>query len=632
MTDKEILQYQEIASHNNYVLYLNNKTPTRLKPSTTLPSNEMYFYETVNIYNPTQPHLSENIIKITDFEEKLTPLGLCVMKKKEKGIHDTNPMLYHEIKIYKEGIEKDKDFIKRVSNTGPQGGYVQYDTKNKCARYVGRLAWPNRRITDWTYTEKQQNTTPPVLDMKDYEDPFQYMEDLDKIVQKKPIIKMQKKKIENLLPIGDVLSVSGLNIPQGVTLCIPLTKDQPSIVIAGTKGRGKTVLSVTIATLAYLHGIKLIIGNDNLNKFWTWIYPAEKKIEAPPIENQTATIIRPWKQWQKYGLTPRGLPCNYHYPNYLDPTKKETEIMYKNKAGFQFTLSWKKLIENLHKYASLGGSDQKYKQIKPKLMQCKNREEFEELMNYYMDKKNFNQHNIPIPSIAKIREILTNLLELGLVDLENDIPSMWRVKNKKGEIQEFNPIIASTLVGAVPIIVTEKILDTPEWPITFLYILEDLREKMRQHPWFSKEKVWIFIDEIKSLLSIPNPKGGNALLSPAAPEIEKLPREGRNIRLGSCYILQNFTDLAEGIQQNTTYFITFENKTEGDEFVKQYKVDKKWSKEVARLKRFEFIACASDQYILLYPDGTQKPTRGPIKARVLFPLCRNSPPDAVAPK
>lgn len=408
----------------------------------------------------------------------------------------------------------------------------------------------------------------------------------------------------------------------GSLVCLPLTKDTPTIGIFGKRGGGKTLFLHGLGDRFYHKWNKRIFPcNDGISlQTRSWSLPWEGK-EFVKVAGKTLYFV----DWLKQiGEETRPLPITYLYPNTSDLKRMEFE----NEIGYKISLPFRDIMEDPNSLFAgtseqLGASEKYLKNliydnhgnIRPDgLLYVKNIEDIERLVNEKIwienekerggGQKLIDRMQVYAIENEKVRGKIFNLLKEvfkeKIFDINTEIPSKW-ILEKYEEKTAMYPWSACLCAEIVPVLVTERLRNTKYFGSYMRFMLNDLFKMQSEDEIIKRNKLdlWILPDEIQSILSHP----------PALEAFTKIFKEGRYNRIGVAYATQWIGDIPEPIKLNTDYVVAFQqNSEEAKEIASNFDFLRHEEKDIVLLKKFHAVVAgkAGSKLVVYDTEGNKE--------------------------
>ena len=357
----------------------------------------------------------------------------------------------------------------------PPDHRVEYDAINKKVRVIGENC-----DGQWIFLSPQQHTEMAVLSDKRY-----YQEYLKTIMPYNSI----KERAEEI----DIPEIPILISVDGRLICIKETRDNLIMCMAGSKGKGKTLMECRILGQATAKWKKRGINlNDPQQETAPWCLTWEgyKWKELDKL-NQIGEISAP-------------LPMVYLHPK----TKSSTPPIHPEEVGFEISLPFKECMTN-YNYTFAGTN----KQLQKSLMYLKGLI-FDDEGNIKADglisKKTFKEQSEIINThISDKREDVKEALKLVLGDFSreqifdttNKVPSKWKVVFPDGNECETYPWTACAVADLVPSFITTDLRTQDTFPLWMRFVLRDIFQNQSSNEYYKKNKIetFLMIDEAQRL-------------------------------------------------------------------------------------------------------------------------------------
>lgn len=478
-----------------------------------------------------------------------------------------------------------------------------------------------------------QNAGPP----PDYVGQWVEMERQRKVmVQKKRTVadyiknpfKTEREHIQSIMPHSPeelpkipIDEIAMMIDEKGQIICLPKSRDEPTIGIVGQKGKGKSLCLHRLADMAYWKGRrKIAILNDDRSECDTWCKPWD----ADPIHKKFGLGIA--RELAMLGERPLPLPAVYvHAMN-----NSLRHITHEHECGITMSFPFEDLVNNYeyymegHKGWELDNSLVYFKNIKDSILLCKNLQEIEQTINELIDK---GLQSTKVKLIGMMRNMFTE----NMLDMSNGIPPKLRLKIREIDSRktlseiEYLPFITLMLADLVPILETASLKNKGYYPQYFRFVAGDIFKKQTEDPYFIKNKIriWEFCDEIQNIDS-------NRHKTVASDVLIKTVTEGRPNRTGFVWASQNPEKLSTQITTNTQYLFVlgFANKDQASSISKNFNLLTGREKDILSLGKREAIACTTDQFVVYDRDGNRRLSNPNESFRgiLLPPLSEHKPP------
>lgn len=523
------------------------------------------------------------INRITNYE-KLRSLGFSIISKKARG-------KYFKQQHVKYLLARSFSGLKHINHmpSHPEQHHAEFDTANMRLRLVGRNAGPRGR-GKWVYIEKKikrKKKDVPSFDVEDYmEKPMNIIENVEKL-----FLALPEEPI--LIEIPELPTIV---TDAGELVCIPQTKDEPTLAAVGQKRSGKSFLLHSIVDRAYWKkdwDKKIVCLNDSLRETGTWSLPNKGQDFIPHLN--------------ALNETPRPLPIIHIHPMLNEPL----EILHEKEIGFVMSLPFKQVMQNFPKYFDLEKSQVYFEKIIPYLLESNNLKSMLEIIDEYIKHPQTKD---------KIYAHLTSLFNKKIMDINTDTPSSWRLKTP-GFSAEYNPITACLVAGVIPVLDSGKILTKKYYPQYFRYIAEDIFQRQSQDPYFRMKnlQVWVVMEEILDVAESGKPT--------VATEItKKMVTQGGPKRIGFLCATQNFSKIEYRARTNMKYVFTFVNPGEANLICSQYNIASYWRDEIKSLGTHECVAITTEEFVVYTPDGKKYKSKGPFKGKAVPTLSLHKAP------
>ena len=542
----------------------------------------------------------EKINLMTD----LIQLGFRLSKKSLKIPGIKRPEIYYAIVRYQKGDELE---IKKMPTIGDKPNFILYHKEKGVIRGVGDAFGPMR---GWIYLDQNvQAEKTDSLDITRWDTTDTKYAHAVAMYLKYGI----KPEFGNFTAIPE--TILGINQKNQV-VCRPNTKDMPVTGRIGTRGGAKSLSQHTDIDQTYRKGICCIDFNDNQAKTFTRIFKNTDLMRLPD-RNLHAKMI-----WDDYRIKLQQLPYVFLHP-YIEQTGITTQRpMYENQAGFYISLPFKEIVSQFTNYYNLGKSQEFFIKIQDRIASCKTKEEVTELFKSLIE-ENASMKN----SVQRIERAVSELFTKKIVDIANNIPPYWKI-TKQGKTYNLHPLIALSIAGVIPCLVTNQIIGTPDTK-KYLgqyisYILNNLWEKQTQDADFKQNKFrfMFYIDEIHEVLEADKD-------STSDKSIMRLFNQGRNLQFGVDYITQTFKRITKDARRNTTYCLHFKGDQKAEEFREEFNVPLDLIKKIPNLPSCQCIAVTRDQFKIYDKYGRSFMSKEPQVLDILPPLSRHAAPDDI---
>lgn len=496
----------------------------------------------------------------------------------------------------------------------PDNHMVYWDIYNKRLILLGPNAGP-RGQGQWVYMEAH---APKETRRK--RKIFDYI--------KKPF-EIEKEYIKRLIPHSPeefkalfIEEIAVMIDDQGQLICLPKSRDEPTIGIVGQKGKGKSWLLHRLADLAYWKGRRKIgILNDERSECDTWC----RAWDADPAHKKFGLGVA--KQLALINERPLPLPTVFvHAMN-----NSLQYITHEQECGIKISFPFDDLISNYERYMKgkedweLKNSLPYFKNIKNSLLLCRNLDEINETITKMID-----------PGLRLTQLKLMNLMEdifnENMLDITNDIPAKMKLKVKdirqRDKIiseHEYYPFVTFMLADLAPVLETANLKPKGYFPQQFRFIVEDIFNKQSSDPYFKNNKfrIWLFCDEIQSIDS-------RKKVTAASEILKKVVTEGRPNRTGFIWASQNPEILSDQITTNTPYLFVlgFGKAAQAGAIAKDFDIMKGRESDIKRLQKLEAIACTSEHFIVYDRNGKRRRSDPgeSFRGRLLPPLSEHKPP------
>jgi len=321
---------------------------------------------------------------------------------------------------------------------------------------------------------------------------------------------------------------------------------------------------------------------------------------------------------------------------YLSPKGSSTKKTFMEEfgVGFPISLSFKKLISEYNTFFKGGIWDldkstkyiKKYKEI---FIKCDSLDEIDKEVEDLVV-----QEKIPKASGSKMMAVFHEIFEKNILDISNNIDENWSVviKDSNGEVDsvvKYPPLIASLYADLVPVLMTASFIDEEYFAQLFTYYGKQIFNYQANDGYFSKNKIsiWVMIDEVPMIASRSNKSLPSQIF-------DLLVAQGRPIRIGTFYAIQNYSELSKKVRGNTNYvFSVRQNDAEAKEIANDFTLDTTEKKDLIRglksLQPREIMACSKTHFITYDNEGNRLVEKGPFKGGALPPLHASATPKKV---
>lgn len=421
-------------------------------------------------------------------------------------------------------------------------------------------------------------------------------------------IKIYENYMQEISPFTIVESEEKIRIPEiglimtydGKLVCLPQSKDNPTIGILGKKGMGKTMLLHGIADRVYWKwGKKIFIGNDISNyQTKSWCHPWDFQRDGYFI-----------KQLEQIGETTIAMPCVYLTPS----VKNLGYIDMENVLNFKIALSYKEIITNLSNF--FRGTDDElrasrkyfndliydnYGNLRPDgLYYAKSIEDIERIVNekVVVEKKITINNVVDIEKEevfridnekvrAKFFSLLKENFQSQLFDVTAGCNSKWIVESNE-EKYSLYPWDACLFADVVPVLLTKDLFNHPSYPSYQRFIMEDIYNRQKNDKIIERNKseIWHFLDEIHTII------GERVALE----SFSKIARDARNVRQGIVYNTQHADSIPDVVYSATDYVIAFRQiESQAKKIAGSYDYLKHQQRDLVKLKRYECIIAGEE--------------------------------------
>lgn len=390
-------------------------------------------------------------------------------------------------------------------------------------------------------------------------------------------------------------------------VCVPKTLDEPTIGIVGLKRFGKTTLMHAFVDRVMWKpewDASVLIANDRQYECGVWALPNDEQMDRG---NSDVYVMRRINEY------PRPLPIVNLHPN----THTLKKLVNEKEVGFKISLPLREVLDNFSDFFKFGLSDRYFQDFKKELYDCRSIEEVDSFL-----KKKVQNEEMNIKSKAKLMASLKPIFDLQFLDVTSGIPSEWKVKGERMEIEgTFNPITACLLAGLVPVLETKDLQNKSIYPHYYRYLLRDIFNRQNEDERFAKEKIWLFIDELHSISATDNKTVASEMLSMCV-------TEGGPNRIGTVAVDQFYARIEPKIRGQFTYLFTFANPYDAPLIAKTYGFprDTEIIRKIQTLPKFKVMAFTSEYFVVYRGDGSSYKTKGPIEGWSFPPLSRHKKP------
>lgn len=500
--------------------------------------------------------------------------------------------------------------LKRISKNVempkiPDGHYVEYSVVNKALRLVGKDSGPYGKGPTIPLKRKEK------IAENDYEDILSSFCSVDNESEKE--VTIEKISIPEI-PV--------MITEEGELACLPNEQDEPTVGVIGIRGTGKSLFMHGLSDRGYHKwNRKVVVLNDYMNECHTWALPWVYLTSNFANSSMPTSFA---KELAKIGEATMPLPCVYLTPvtsSLIDIGLKDSGVSY------LMSIPFKDIINNFQYYLKekkewkMGPTGRYFRKMAEDLISCKTIEEIETAV----------RTNLPGKGDAGVRNkiisVMEDIFDRKFLDVNTGVKSKWTVQMKDGHVGKYSPILATMLVGGVPVLQTNDISAKDYFPQYYRYIIQDIFKKQTTDEYFIKNqiKTWLFIDELQSVSSTSKP-------GPASEVLDKWVAEGRNARGGFFYATQNYSKVTLRVRSNTKYLFCF--KLNSSDEINAIAADRDLTliqkKKIKRLKKFEMLAITSERFVCYDADGNRRYTdEGEIlKGRSLPPLSMHKAPSS----
>lgn len=507
--------------------------------------------------------------------------------------------------------------------TIPPNHRIEYHVVENWIRLVGRNS-SGRKIylksNKRTYNKKE-------LDREDFEIAYKKY-----LLENLPFTYQEQEEVMQIPEIPIIVT------DDGRIVCLPKTKDNPTIGIFGKKGKGKTFILHRFADCLYHKwNQRVFIGNDGVSfQTRSWSLPWDRDRHGFFI-----------KKLELIGEVSRPLPCVYLTPNTNDLRK----IEFENEVGFRISMPFKDIMSDPNSFFE-GTKDEmmaseKYLKnmifddrgdIKADgLLYTKSLDDIHNLVNektwevqtVMSGKSSITQrreiYKIPESSRAKIFNVLKELYLSKTFDINCEVPSKWVVENKFTEEKySMYPWDACLFANIVPVLITDNIRTNKYFPSIQRFIMQDIFYRQSRDELIKRNnlEVWYLLDELQSIIN------KNQLARETFTMINK---EARFNRMGIIYAVQYVNDVSESIHLTTDYVISFQqNYDEALKFSKNFNMMEHQKKDLVNLGQYEcYIAADAGKPLVVYDTEGRKETitdGTPFKGMIFPSVSQHSAP------
>lgn len=394
----------------------------------------------------------------------------------------------------------------------------------------------------------------------------------------------------------------------GNVVCFPQSVDEPTICIIGKKGKGKSYLMHAIADRAFWYWRKSVyMGNDSTHETLSWGYP-----------NKTGKQVRALRR--TLHEEPRGLPMVHYLPS-VEGKQADFEHL-------TISIPFHAFLHGIERFFDLGKTALYFRNLREDFLNCQS---YEELVRVVDD----HEKELHPGSVAKIKSFLYDLSQMEIVDAFNrESISQLRVRVQQDPMHAthgklYDPISGIIRTGAVVSFHTRDLIGRKgkhniDYADSFIsYYLDTLYENQKSHPWFSANKIslWIFMDELTQLSTATTKTQTHQ-------SIRQLVAQGRPNRIGTVFATQNFSLLDHVTRSNTQYVITLQQNSseEVNPLARCFDLTEEEQYTIRTLEKFEVLAMTDEHFIVYTPDGRTYKTQGPLRGNSLPPLSRHEKP------
>ena len=542
-------------------------------------------------------------MKIINNYDDLIKLGFVVVRRGVKGSRLSWGFRGQKVEYFLVKAGSSRNHLGYI----PQVHRIEYNVVENYLRMIGKNCQP-RKI----YLSRQKQSY--------YKEPKKF-DDFARIYQ---------DYIQKIYPFTFQEQEEKISIPEipimvtddGRLVCLPLTKDVPTIGIFGKRGGGKTLCLHGISDRIYWKwGKRIFPCNDGLSfQTKSWSLPWEGK-EFVRVGGEILYFV----DWiSRIGETSRPLPCVYLVPSTSNLGKIELE----NEVSFRISLPFKDIMEEPNSFFAgtkeeLGASEKYLKNmiydnhgnLRPDglLYADLNEDPIEYILNLVNEKvweerekdigngqKMTERAQVYAIENEKVRGKIFNLLKEVIKERIFSNKAKW-IAEKYDEKTDLYPWNACLWANVIPVLLTHNLRNTKYFGSYMRFILNDVFKRQSEDEIIKRNNLDLFlaIDEIQSVLEHP----------PAFDITMKIFREGRFNRLGVIYATQWIGDLPEPIKLNTDYVIAFQqNSDEANEIAKNFDFMKHQEKDIMLLKKFNAVisAKAGSQLTVYDTEGNKE--------------------------
>lgn len=534
-------------------------------------------------YDIEKDDISRNIVEVKSYPQ-LERLGFRIQSMQAKDrMRKFQKVHYELVRQYANARPTADQF--------PRDTYVQLDLARKQIRLIGPNIYPSG-VGAWIDLQVRRETH-----AVEYEDVYSVMQNADKI-NRRYEQEVFKTKSQEFVVLNE--------IPVMVTdaqelVCYQKTDVEPRIGAWGGTGFGKTWWLHGFVERSYWYwDIRPMICNDSQTETLSWRKPNN---EDPPS-------IMPLLN--TFNEEPRPLPIVYLTPS---AEGMETPVLEDEGLGYKISLPFKEIVLNTNRYFDLKGSDKYFDTLRHSLLSVNPTPD--ELVNWF----NNTTPQPPKPSRQMFTAIIQQLYKQKIIDIWAKVPSEWKIYLDDQFVGKYNPMLASALVGLIPVLETEYLQTKGYFQQYFQYFANDIYEKQNKDPLLKKNelRLWFVIDEIMDIST----KGKRTLASEILSSIQ---RKGRFRRIGSIVASQFYEKIQDEIKYNCWTVICF-NCKEAEQVVNHYGLDNNLKERIKRLKKFELMAYTTmGEFIVYDMEGNRRKDKGPFFGHALAPLSRHSRP------
>lgn len=421
----------------------------------------------------------------------------------------------------------------------------------------------------------------------------------------------EKKKREAFLKDNIPFMVSD----QGELVCLPKTRDPPTLGCLGSKRTGKTLTLAGLRDRIYLY--------RNEPCIWANDYSSETLSSTEPMENPHFV-----KMLKHIGEVPTGLDGNmvYLFPGniHLNLSKKYN--------GLSIGVTLKKFIERFELFVGAGqltGSEKYFDVMKPELLKCKSTKDMESvIMNFPLPFKSKEATRFKIWTFFYNALVNEKIVDISNKELVSEIEVLDEDNISQGT---FNPILACAYYGFIPVIMTQEILTKKYFPGMYTSLLEELFMSQRYSLDDSNRRlVNIFFDELR-IISRKELLKEKKEYQRVVEMINQLVAQGGPARIALYYATQNPSEIPDVVFNNTKYVIcTALAKEEANCVANLFGLDKAdFAKRISGLSKnsMECIAVTNEEFVIYDSLNNKKYSMtGEVKGRFLPPLSNTVPP------